>query len=697
MKFLRFLSNSLLAVGFLASAFSQTAASASPATQVVPPGHPFGCDLCPPGPPQSSISSPVRPQGEWRRSQISMAHCSEPPKIDGKLDDACWLNATHMAGFYRLVTADPITEQTEVWICADDKRLYIAFHCLDSHPEQIRAQETQRDGNVDQDDYVLVLIDSQNSRRNGSQFIVNARGTQVTQVEGGTADNITWAGDWKGAAVRTADGWSAEMSIPFALMRYPRGTKSFPILFARKMARESYHQVWPFIPKGDDVTTYLHDFTGINPPFIAPRPIFLPYLLGSAGDQIYGRAGLDVKYPISTTLTGVATLFPDFATVEQAVQDISFSYTEKYVPDRRPFFAEGSDFLSDSYMFYSQRIPKVDQGFKVVGKQGPTTIGLIGTTAQGADDGQTALVANVQNDLGPYSSVGMMAVGNNQMGLPANRVGRIYGQLGWKEGVRQFRFNTNRTESWLAGGPRDHSDWLQFQTFAGNGKPYVMASYGYTGQNFDNQLGLIGDTNVKGWNFDVNQYNRFDHGHVEDYVLELYANTTDRATGGFFRDDISLFSFLGMRNGIRYQLSADFSKREDFHDQTTSAGLSWGRKSLFQRGGVNYTFGRQADQPYTFVSLGQGFLVTRPFSLNLSYNHYRLGSDNNDQLVLSGTYRLSGERTFGGRLVRQGGDTNAYLSFGQHVRAGYDAFVLIGDPNSARTKGILTFKVIHPF
>ena len=46
-----------------------------------------------------------------------------------------------------------------------------------------------------------------------------------------------------------------------------------------------------------------------------------------------------------TTLTGVATIKPDFQTIEQDVTGINFSYTEKLLTDRRPFFAEGSEFF----------------------------------------------------------------------------------------------------------------------------------------------------------------------------------------------------------------------------------------------------------------------------------------------------------------------------------------------------------------
>ena len=65
----------------------------------------------------------------------------------------------------------------------------------------------------------------------------------------------------------TKDGWTAEISIPFALMRYPKGTKSFGVLLFRRLARETTFECWPYVPPGGDIqeAQYMSDFIGINP------------------------------------------------------------------------------------------------------------------------------------------------------------------------------------------------------------------------------------------------------------------------------------------------------------------------------------------------------------------------------------------------------------------------------------------------
>ncbi|AIE85386.1 carbohydrate binding family 9 domain-containing protein [Fimbriimonas ginsengisoli] len=646
----------------------------------------------------SSIPNPPIPTGEWKKATYQIPKAETRPAIDGKLDDACWKGALHASGFYRFQSTEPLKEQTEAWICADKTHLYVAFHCLDSHPELIRAHETQREGDINHDDYVLVAIDSQGSRRNVTQLNVSANGTQTTQLDGGTADNLTWAGDWTAATQRTPDGWTCEISIPFSLLKYPRGSKSFPIALLRQISRETNAEIWPYIPPaGDhDPVSYLCDFTGIEPPYYPPRLVALPYVLGTAGKTTSFRTGLDVKYPVSTTLTGVATIFPDFQTVEQAVQDLSFSYTEKFVPDRRPFFAEGNGVWQDSFLFYSQRIPMVDFGLKLVGKNGPTTIGVLGTTAR-EGDGQTAVVAKVAQDLGRYSQIAGAVLGNDIGGQPNNRVAQLGGDYGWAQKGRKFDIYANGTGSWVSGGRSDHNDFFQFSTDAGRGKLNGSAYYTETGPHFENQLGLVSEVDVRGSGFNIYRNNAHDRGAVERDFYGINASSYRHMTGGFFHDSISGNADISMRNGWEYAFGADTGKREDFKDNTVSGFVGWNQKTLFQRGGVNAQVGRRENKAYRFIDISQGALIAKGFSLHLDFNHLQLGDFENNQTVLSGTYRLNSQESLGGRLVQTGGKMNVYLSYGRRSRHGTDIFVLIGDPNSPTTRGVITVKLVRPF
>ena len=646
---------------------------------------------------EANIPNPPSPTGKVKDQDWVMAKTDAPPSIDGDLNDPCWKNATHATGFFRFQSTEPIREQTEAWMCADRTHLYIAFHCKDSHPELIRVHETQREGDISHDDWVGLAIDSQGTHRNVSQFSVSARGTQLTQLEGGTADNLTWAGDWKAATKRVPDGWTAEISIPFSILRYPKNAKSMGIVLLRVLARETNAEIWPYVPPegNSNPLPFIAAFKGIEPPKFAPQLVLLPYLLGTAGNPSGLTGGVDLKYPISTTLTGVGTLFPDFRTVEQAVSDLSFSYTEKYVPDRRPFFVEGSNLLQDSFLFYSQRIPYVDEGAKIVGKEGLATISSLVTHTDQAG-GQTALMANAAQDLGLYSQIGAAFLANSAGSQPDNQLARLSGQYGFMQGGRQTTLAGSSTSSWLEGGPSDRNDYVQLSSYAGHGKLGATAFYTDTGPNFVNQLGLVPEVDLRGSGVSVSQYDNLDRGKLENYQVNLNANTYRHQTGGFFHDDVSVNTFAMMRSGLAYELDYDAAKYFPYVDNTLTTAFSWNQKTLLEQGRISLQVGHREDHPYQFLSLSQGILVSKPFSLQLNFGYEKLAGVVNTQSILTGTYRLNSHETIGGRLLQQDGNIDAYLSYGRKVVRGTDVFILVGDPNSPRTRGQVIVKLVWP-
>jgi len=665
----------------------------------------------------ATIPAPVPPPASWTRLTFAVATCPEPPKIDGRLDDACWKTATHVRGFYRYGGGTPSPQQTEVWICADRTHLYFAFRCLDSRPDLIQSSMTQRNGNLGHDDFVGMDIDSQGSRHGFSTFITTARGTQFEQLEGGTADNITWAGDWKTATRRTKRGWNCEMAIPFALMRYPRGATSFGMVLYRIIGRETSLQSWPYMPPaGVDNSTepqYLDTFTGVAPPFLAPRPTFLPYTLVAAGTGNSVREGMDIKYPLSTTLTGVGTLFPDFQTIEQDITNINFSYNEKLLTDRRPFFAEGSSFLPDQDLFYSRRVGAVDGGLKVVGKQGAATVGFLSTASQGTA-AQSSGVVNVQQDLGLYSHVRADFVDSLRAKQPSSQAARLEALYGWQAGQTRYSLEAQHSPSWQSGRVQGAKDYFQLGSRPIFGQPKFTISYEDTAPNFLSRLGYNPELDRRGPAAKVSQYNQFDHGWLENYYVSAALDSYDRHTGGFFHNDFSSAANITTRSGLYYELDLNLGRRnqpgadgistDHFRDHTLTPNFGWGQRTLYQQGLISDTFGQVAGQSYNLLSLSQGILISRLFSVQLNYSRQNQGGVLSTQAIATGTYRLNDTQTIGSRIVNQAGadqgtglGTNMYFSFSQQVRTGLDVYLLFGDPNSPVTRGKFTLKLIRPF
>lgn len=657
-----------------------------------------------------------------QRQSFTLPTTKMPPKIDGELSDVCWKDALKAGDFARFGSSTPVSQKTEAWATTDGKTLYVAFYCHDTQPEQIRASETQRgSGAVYGDDHITVLIDSQHLHRGLSAFSINPIGTLYHTLEGGTADNITWAGDWKGVSKRVADGWVCELAIPFGLMRHPAKSKVFGMQLIRAMTRESNFTIWPAVPSDSQTLSLLAqtapDIQLAQPmPDVAPKPVFLPYTFATARPSGQsGRVGMDIKYPFSTTLTGLMAINPDFQTIEQNVASVNFSYNEQFVADRRPFFAEGSEFLPNPELFYSQRIQQFDTGVKVVGRDGATSVGLVASQARSTKNDRDNMAVSVKQALGLYSEVGVSATADNIYGIVANRVAEAHGTYGWMAKDRRNTAYLRRTQTWLGAQPKGNDSVLYLNSSSSNGKPSYTLIQSQLSSDFISTMGLVQNLNRKGWSASTGLRNQFDKGPLFSYDFKLDYSQADRLTSGaFFYENIGSSASLQTRKGNSLSLDASQGRREDsvtkrFEDFSNGVGFGWNQRTLFQGGGLRVGRGRQGGLPTTDLNFSQSFLVSKPISVSTSYNQQKRGTTTTRQAIATGTYRIDTLRTLSARLLSQNGSgnaanvgarngTNFYLAYTQRSRSnGADIFVILGDPNANNTRTQATVKLVRPY
>ena len=74
---------------------------------------------------------------------ISAVRATNPPQIDGKLDDLCWQEAPKATGFVDQFFDKIVKDQTIAYILYDDENIYVAFRCFESQPDKIVANETK--------------------------------------------------------------------------------------------------------------------------------------------------------------------------------------------------------------------------------------------------------------------------------------------------------------------------------------------------------------------------------------------------------------------------------------------------------------------------------------------------------------------------------------------------------------------------
>jgi len=393
------------------------------------------------------------------RRSLKAVETTEPPSIDGVLDEAIWTSAEPATGF---VQADPLegqpaTEQTEVRVAFDDEFLYIAARCLDSDPSGVIVNEIRKDFVPREQDAFEVLLDTFLDRRNGFVFSTNAAGARAdTQIANeGREVNTNWDAVWWVAATRNTEGWAAEFKIPFKTLRYEGGPgRDWGINFARRIRRKNEVTYWSPVSRAFSIyrASSEGDLTGL-PPLDPGRNIRVkPFVLGSAtrlvGGESFdndGTAGIDVKVGVTPSVALDLTVNPDFAQAEADEQQVNLTQFSLFFPEKREFFLENSGIFyfgdiprnsrqpsrfrppeEDLLLFFSRRIGLTDSGeqlplyggVRLTGRAGAYGLGLM--TMQGEEFGgrpsENYTVARVRRDVLANSDVGAIFVSRDASG-----------------------------------------------------------------------------------------------------------------------------------------------------------------------------------------------------------------------------------------------------------------------------------------
>ena len=93
----------------------------------------------------------------------------------------------------------PVTQQTYVYVCYDDERIYFGIYMIEDELESIQATVNERDGDVWMDDALELIIDTYCDRRNAYFFASNLLGAKLDGriIDDGRNVDKTWDGHWK--------------------------------------------------------------------------------------------------------------------------------------------------------------------------------------------------------------------------------------------------------------------------------------------------------------------------------------------------------------------------------------------------------------------------------------------------------------------------------------------------------------------
>lgn len=301
------------------------------------------------------------------KKTIEATRISNPPKIDGNLDDVVWQSLPTYSDFkmYQPGNEGEVAAeyQTEVKMAYDDKAVYIAAYMFDPDPDGILSQFSQRDEIFVQADHFAVALNTYNDGINEIHFFVTSAGTIGDALS--TQNNFDFGYDVVFECKISKDdaGWYAEYKIPYNALRFPEvAVQDWSVNFYRRLATQNETHTWNFIDNSigrqsqySGIVTGVRD---INPPV---RLTLFPFAQGVVTNfdgetDTDFAAGLDVKYGLSDSFTLDATLIPDFGQASFDEVTLNLGPFEQTFGENRPFFTEGVDLFNKGRIFFSRRV-----------------------------------------------------------------------------------------------------------------------------------------------------------------------------------------------------------------------------------------------------------------------------------------------------------------------------------------------------
>jgi hypothetical protein len=429
----------------------------------------------------SAVPFAVAGQSPTEPVTIRAFPLSERPTLDGRLDEAWYHTLPPITGFIQSLPDEgaPATEETEVWIGFDDQNIYVAARLWDSAPEsEWIANELRRDTpQLRQNDSFGILFDTYLDRRNGVMFYTNPLGAMADfQVTNEGNPNQDWNPVWDVRTGRFEGGWTVEMEIPFKSLRYRPGREQvWGVQLRRAIRRKNEWVHLTLVPRSAAGTgssgVFRISAAGTLEGLEAPPPSrnveVKPYgisglqtnLLATPAfeNDLWGDAGVDLKWGVTENLTADFTLNTDFAQVEVDEQQVNLTRFNLFFPEKRDFFLEGRgifNFGGSGFtgpregsqnvptLFFSRRIGLLGSdpvpmrgGGRVTGKAGAFDVGAVAvrTGAEGNIAAETTdfAVLRLRRDVFQRSSIGALYTDRSRslVGEGANRTYGVDGSF----------------------------------------------------------------------------------------------------------------------------------------------------------------------------------------------------------------------------------------------------------------------------
>jgi hypothetical protein len=418
-------------------------------------------------------------------------------RIDGVLDEPVWAGATRLTGFWQYLPVDgrPAEESTEVLVWYAPDAIYFGIIAHDKEPGGIRATVADRD-NLDNDDHVVLEIDTFHDRRRAFSFAVNPLGAQSDGVRsegaGQVSSLIPGSTDlnpdfiWESKGRITDQGYQVEIRIPFKSLRYPSARQqTWGFQVTRVVKRTGYTDTWTDVHRAN--ASFLGQEGALGGLHDLKRGVLVEAHTFDR-ESVNPQAGLNLRLGF-TNYALDATANPDFSQVETDAGQVTVNQRfALFYPEKRPFFLEGIElFGTPQTLVYTRRIVDPKGGLKLAGKFGQ--LGVAHLTAVDQTDAGDAWfnITRLRRDFG-QSSIAGVTFTNRDQGGSHNRVLAGDFRYVWSLYYLQFQYGASFTSD--SAGSRTAPIWLAEYDRTGRSWGFNYQLRGL-GNGFDDQAGFV--------------------------------------------------------------------------------------------------------------------------------------------------------------------------------------------------------------
>src|SRR5258705_2448272 len=319
-----------------------------------------------------------------------------------------------------------------------------------------------RDGPLYTAGSFVIQLDPGQTRRNAFSFEVGASGGRVDEVEQNNTEEIDqWNAIWIAGVHRVADGWTAEVAIPFRSLSYDSTQTDWGFDFRRRIYHKNEQVYWSGWNPTLEFTNLSQNgnLTGIHD---TNRGFGLDV-------QVYGRfqakhnwskpgdgAGLtftgggNAFYKVTPSLIDTLTVNPDFSDAPLDVRQVNTTRFSLFTPETRDFFLQdvasfefgGRNFArSSQHRANNNRRPLFSRHIRLStgtpvslvvgdilsGQYGGFDIGALSVLTDNTpnSDGQVLSVVRVTHPILAESKFGFIFTNGDPTGRTSNTVGGV--------------------------------------------------------------------------------------------------------------------------------------------------------------------------------------------------------------------------------------------------------------------------------